>query len=286
MSRTGISYADMGWSFLVGCTPVSAGCTSCWARDLHTKRHRAWLNGWADAPKQYRKPFSEVQYFPQRLDEPLHWRKPQVVFVCPQADLFHETVSDETIEAAFGVMSFCGQHRFLVVTKRLDRAMEWFAGRTEGICQAEVIFRELELDTPKRKISLMRDCSTINNWPLKNVVVIASVENQMTADERIPKLLRIPAAIHMMSYEPALGPLDIDHIPTRGKLDGVLMGCESGANRRHTDDDWFRRVIADCQAAGVPCYLKQRCIGNTVVIEPELDGRKYLDLSWKLAKER
>ena len=89
MGKTFVPWATMGWPIVTGCTPKSEGCVNCWARTLHDRRHKAYLNG-KKLAKQYAKPFSQVQLFENRLDEPLHWRKPQRVFVAPMGDLFHD----------------------------------------------------------------------------------------------------------------------------------------------------------------------------------------------------
>ena len=117
-----------------------------------------------------------------------------------------------------------------------------------------------------------------------------SVEDQKTADERIPLLLQTPAAIRFVSYEPALEEVDLSY-PLNGgpevnshgdwyqaypPLDWVIMGCESGPKRRPMNIDWARSMQGQCEDAGVPFFLKQMEIGGKVVSEPELDGKQWL----------
>jgi protein gp37 len=315
MGETGIVYCSRdgkrgkGWNCIVGCTPApnSTGCRSCWARELHTKRHLAWLNGWTTAPKQYHKPFSEVQFFPERLDEPLHWRKPQVVFVTPQSDLFHASVPDAMIEAAWQVMASTQQHTYLVVTKRLDRARN--------------IVCRMRNHRPHREYSL--GGSECPNPPyLPNVALIASVSTQADADRLIPTLLSIPAKWHGVSAEPQIEEIDFypyvcgetEVIVERGgccerldpegnvywsderymerereqapALDFIIQGCESGPNRRPFDPTWARKTRDECAAAGTCYCLKQMEIDGKVVELPELDGVRHDSLPWNQEARR
>lgn len=122
MGDTAISYATKGWNPVVGCPlPLASdGCQHCWARELHNRRHRAYRHG-KHLPKMYDYPFELMQTFPARLDEPLHWRKPQTVAVCFQGDLFHEAVPEAFIHEVLDTVLCCDQHTFQVLTKRADR---------------------------------------------------------------------------------------------------------------------------------------------------------------------
>jgi protein gp37 len=183
----------------------------------------------------------DVRLVPEALDLPLRWKKPRRVFVNSMSDLFHPDVPDEFIARVFGTMTRAPQHVFQVLTKRADRMRDWVT-RFPGLC--------------------------FNVW------LGVSVENQATADERIPELLATPAAIRFLSCEPLLGPVELPmpkimvgfprHI-TRDRraigapltLHWVIVGGESGPGARPCHTDWIRSVVEQCKAAGVPVFVKQ-----------------------------
>jgi protein gp37 len=225
MSRSGIEYIDEAWNVTTGCTPVSAGCANCWARRRIEGRLR-------NLPR-YKDGFA-VTLHPDRLDEPLRWRKPRVVGVSFMGDLFHPDVPHEFIARVWMKMLHAEDHIFLLLTKRVARAKE----------------------------SL--DAITYLDLVLPNVWLGVSVEDQATADERIPILLATPAAHRWVSVEPMLGPVDL----TGGSIWGgafevedgveqVIVGCESGPKRRPMDAAWTFDIHEQCVAAGVPIYIKQ-----------------------------
>lgn len=237
MSPTNIEWADETWNPIVGCSRVSAGCDHCYAiRQAHrfycdltqkTSQRLDW-NG-------------RIQFFSQRLDGPLKWRKPRRIFVCSMSDLFHHGVEHDWLLRIIKVFYDCPQHTFMLLTRR-----------------------------PERAASLSDDL-----WrSLPNVWLGVSVEDQATADERIVVLLRCPAALHWVSYEPALGPLDLTRYlagPVCGDQDlggqvtmhmttgiqWVVAGGESGPRARRHDPGWFRSVRDQCQEAKVPFFFKQ-----------------------------
>lgn len=247
--KTGIQWtaADDGtpgmtWNPVVGCKRVSAGCDHCYAFDLHDKRHIAWKRGrWDSAPVQYHQPFSTVQLMPARLADPLHWRMPKRVFVNSMSDLFHESVPEEFIWRVWEVMLRTPQHTYQILTKRPER---------------------------------MRDLLT-RREPLPNVWLGVSVENQQTADERIPLLLQTPAAVRFLSCEPLLGPVDIErylvksrpYAPAFGcdaqavaphdapRLHWVIIGGESGSHARPMDLEWARSLIRQCRSPMVSAFV-------------------------------
>ena len=241
--KSPIQWTEATWNPVAGCKRVSAGCDHCYAFDLHDKRHIAWKRGrWPEAPVQYHKPFSQVQLLPERLSDPLHWRRPRRVFVNSMSDLFHEAVPDAFISSMFTVMAQSTQHTFQILTKR-----------------------------PERMRALMRRWyGPMGNpfGPLPNVWLGVSVENQQAADERIPLLLQTPAAVRFISAEPLLGRVDLEPylvrydrngepIARRNELHWVIIGGESGTNARWLDLDWPRSIIEQCQAAQVPIFMKQ-----------------------------
>jgi protein gp37 len=154
----------------------------------------------------------EIRRMPEVLEKPLHWRKPRRIFVCSMGDLFHEKVPFEYIAAVFGVMAACPQHTFIVLTKRPERMLEWF----EWVAKGRSDFSERIVGLPDRvqirfdllgfarSYCRMPDRVT-SEWPLPNVVLMTTAENQPAADQRIPVLLQCPAAAWGVSIEPMLG---------------------------------------------------------------------------------
>lgn len=243
---TGISYANEVWNVCIGCTPIASGCVNCWAKRLHNQRFSAWYdNYWAGAPVQYNKPFSMVQLLPDRLDQPLHWRKPRTIFVNSMGDTFHKDVPFRFIDQMFGVMEIRPQHKFLLFTKRWERAAEFY----------EDLYRRLLPMT----------------LPLPNVSLYFSASTQADVDEAGPILAEIPVAVRGYSLEPLLEPLhfraQLDDIC--GWIDHVIVGCESGPNRRPCKIEWIESIVKLCSEAGVPVYVKQMEINGKVCSDPK-----------------
>lgn len=263
MGATGIPYLSKVWNPVTGCTPVSAGCANCWSRSM---LHR------------YRKPETPTLH-PERLDEPLRLRKPSVIGVCLMGDLAHEDVPLDFIGAVFGVMAASSRHTFLLLTKRPARLCEFF--RYTNLLPLHQVNGTF-LSYP---------------WPLLNVWLGVSCEDQATADARIPILLDTPAAHRWVSLEPQIGPVDMrpylsQRFTQQARVDLVIQGCESGPRRRPFDVAWARDCRNQCEASGVPYYLKQipdepwaanrKGIRHhpKIIKHPFLDGRQHLDLPW------
>ena len=201
-----------------------------------------------------------VELIPSKLDEPLRWRKPQRVFVNSMSDLFHESLSFKDISRVYGVMARAHWHTFQVLTKRPERRAEFFR---EGDRLDQCLGAAFGIGPSWRHApSPPGDFA----WPLPNVWEGTSIENQATADERIPLLLQTPAAKRFVSYEPALGPIDFDPWVTpcgcttvveHRRLDWVIVGGESGPGARPFDLAWARSTIRQCREAGVACFMKQ-----------------------------
>jgi len=185
--HSAIEWTNATWSPALGCSPVSEGCALCYAvrttwrlahnPDRTVSGRRAGLVEKTSAGVL--RWTGKVRCVPELLNVPLHWREPRRIFVCSQSDLFHEEVPFGFIDRVFATMAGALRHDFQVLTKRPDR-MYAFVRRWTG--------------------------STL---PLANVWLGTSVENQAAADERIPRLLAIPAAVRFVSCEPLLGPVDL-----------------------------------------------------------------------------
>jgi len=227
------------------CTKCSPGCAHCYAEKINIRLG----NGLEYTLRN----LDEIEFRLVNLNDPFHWRKPQMVFVNSMTDLFHEAVPDELILSVFRVMKRASNHVFQVLTKRADRMRDFMrrVGQEDG---------ELFLD------HLMGGMAP----HLDHVWLGVSVENQKFADERIPLLLETPAAVRFLSCEPLLGPVDLckgcpgcpnDCGWTPGKNDygihWVIVGGESGPGARPMHPDWARSLRDQCYAAGVRFFFKQ-----------------------------
>lgn len=242
--RTKIEWTDATWNPVTGCTKVSPGCAHCYAE---TVDHRFDHDKVGKLPWAF--PASRggrgVTLHPDRLEQPLHWKKPKKIFTCSMSDLFHEDVPNAFLVAVFMVMSQCPQHVFQILTKRPQRMFDF----------AKYFFAPtLTLGNPPVP------------WPA-NVWAGTSVENQHWADIRIPKLLQIPAQVRFVSAEPLLGSVDLEEWLCNGDcgvpwqectgINWVIAGGESGPKARPSGSHWFERIRDDCQEAGVPFFFKQ-----------------------------
>lgn len=210
---------------------------------------------------------------PERLTVPLKWRKPRRVLV---GDLFHEDVPDEFLDRVFAVMALTPQHTYQVLTKRPERMRAYLTWRDNHrvLNRRGAIQNQLDFQSTQPR-------TVIADWPLPNVWLGTSVENQEAADERIPHLLATPAAVRFLSCEPLLEGVDLDHpVGTAGRMtfpldqtktwgltayadhnpgfiDWVIVGGESGPGARPCDLGWIRDIVGQCRVAGVPVFVKQ-----------------------------
>ncbi len=211
-----------------GCTKVSEGCLNCYASDMNFRfdpQHRSY---------DYK--FKDWDYYllHDEINKIYKWRKPKRVFVCSMMDLFHEGVSDEMLDIVFEAIVDNKEHVFQILTKRPKRAKGYFKKRFE------------------------------NGLP-KNIWFGVSVENQKTADKRIPLLLEIPAAVRFLSVEPLLEEIVIDvceEVP-----DWVIVGCETGNKKRECQVEWVRGIVEQSKKSleDAPIFIKQLNIDGKVV---------------------
>jgi protein gp37 len=185
-----------------------------------------------------------VELIEKKLDEPLRRKKPTTYFVNSMSDLFHEKLPTEAIDKIFAVMALCPQHRFQVLTKRPQRMLEYVTGF--AVTESDLI---PPFGPAPHADGLL---AALSNWPLLNVWLGVSCEDQATADVRIPLLLQTPAAVRFVSYEPALGPLNLSPWTEEGLECSACnwRGWEDQAKR--VDDppeDWH----FDCPKCGEIC---------------------------------
>jgi len=243
MGTTKIEWAEKVWNPVTGCTKIREGCKNCYAERM-AKRF------WGD------RKFTDIHCYPDRLEQPLRWRKPCLIFVCSISDLFHEDVDERFIGRVFGYMAEAYWHTFIILTKRPKRALEWSTG----------LFHYPKGDYSKLPIRGLTP----------NLYLGVSISTQKDAEELIPILLQIPTAVRFVSVEPMLEAIDFGFLPECGaELDWVICGCESGPSRRPCKIDWIRSLRDQCTDAGVPFFLKQMPGDGKLVKMPVLDGKVW-----------
>ena len=209
-----IEWTDATWNPVRGCSRVSKGCEHCYAEGQAHRFSGAGqpYEGLTVLGKKGPRWAGEVRTVLEMLEKPLRWRKPRMVFVNSMSDLFHESVPFEFIAAVLGVAAACPQHTFQILTKRDPRPFfEWLLSLpVDPRSACADMLEEVESDAWKHPgVQALYGCPPVA-WPLPNVWLGVSVEDQATADERIPWLLECPAAVRWVSYEPALGGVDFD----------------------------------------------------------------------------
>lgn len=234
MADTKIEWADKVYNPITGCTPISQGCEHCYASSV---ARRFWKG----------RKFSDIRIGNDTvLSQPMHWRKPQRIFVGSMTDLFHDDIPFHWLDKIFSIMAMANWHTYMVLTKRPDRMKKYMDSCQVGADEVG------------------------GKFPWNHVWLGVTAENQEQADKRIPVLLKTPAAKHFISYEPALGPLDLsfyvdaDHPDNEGygveaiqALDWIIMGSESGTGARKMPIEWAEDVAFECFMNGTPLFYKQ-----------------------------
>lgn len=265
-----IKWCDETLNVVVGCSPVSEGCANCYAARMASRfrevgeQFEGLVGEFIEAEAGYTNgPFNgTVRFKPERLEKPFKWKKPRRIFVTSMGDLWHKEVTNEQIAAVFNVIAATPYHIYLDLTKRPARRSEWFKWVKENSGHVCAKF-------PSIKVSIQ----FCEEWPPPNYWYGVSVENQRTANERIPVLLQTPASKRFVSLEPCLGPVDLTDIVT---LDFVIVGAETGPGKRPMDLDWARSVRDQCESAGVHFWFKKDSDGNET-----LDGVEHHPEFWR-----
>jgi len=247
--ETGIEWTDSTWNPIRGCSRVSEGCRNCYAESVAAR-----FSG-AGAPYEGLAKFvvvadgvearwtNEVRLIEKHLEDPIRWKKPARIFVNSMSDLFHPGVKDEWLGRIFDVMARAPQHIYQILTKRPERMLDvlYAAGDSEVATSFTQTYSQ--------------------PWPPPNWWFGVSVENQETANARIPILAKCPAAVRFVSYEPAIGPLDLaiaagDPV-SMAAIDWFICGGESGSRARPMHPQWARAVRDLCVDLGIPFFFKQ-----------------------------
>lgn len=315
MTKTSIEWTDCTWNCVRGCARVSKGCEHCYAEGVARRfagpgqpyEGLVRLDAKGKPKAQWN---GEVRFVPEKLAEPLSWRKPRRVFVNSMSDLFHEGLAFEQIAAVFGVMAAAPRHTFQVLTKRPERAREFFAWAkrygdgydlVRTIDSSELLACAWEacsgdawgddVEPPDLLDAIPGPEVFGRTWPLPNVWLGVSVEDQRTADERIPALRTLPAAVRWVSYEPAVGSVVWREEWMHGRfatpgspnptIDWIVVGGESGPGARPCALEWLSSTVAQCRAAGVPVFVKQlgACV-DSILDDPEEQRALGLSSRW------
>jgi protein gp37 len=299
--KTGIEWTDATWNPIEGCSRVSEGCRNCYAERIAARFSgpgQPW-EGLARMTRRRAQWTGQIRFVEKRLHAPSRWKKPQRIFVNSMSDLFHESISDGMIARIWTEMALNGRHTFQILTKRPKRMLDWVTRWTDlegepfepqlvrgpeetrkahpsGRGQLFAAMLEAMGDPPPGCAYPTFDWMEGQRWwprTFHNIWLGVSIEDQRTADERIPQLLCTPAAVRFISYEPALGSVNLRHylspvyqvgrgdtVLVEGRLPGldwVIAGGESGPKGRPSHPDWFLSIRDQCTAAGVPFFFKQ-----------------------------
>jgi len=239
MGKTKIQWATKVWNPVTGCTKISEGCEHCYA-EMFAKRLQKNPN--KKVADKYFYGFNPFTH-PESLSEPSTWKKPERVFVCSMGDLFHENIPFSFIAKVINVIKENSSHTFMILTKRPEIMAKFFNDYGGHI-------------------------NLKNEYP--NLWLGVTAENQQRANERIPILLQIPAAIRFVSIEPMLGPINIikwTPIPSEiiknifftEKIDWIICGGETGNNStvRAMEYSWVTSLKSACDYANIPFFFKQ-----------------------------
>lgn len=283
-----IEWTDKTWNPVAGCTRVSRGCDNCYAvreskRLAKIGATKQKYGGLVNEGKNHFNGMVRMDF--EALSKPLHWRRPRKVFVNSMSDLFHEQVADGFITAVFAIMALCPQHTFQILTKRPERMNEYLNRSIGDMTKHWVLGKAWEILGHHPHY----DHHKLNGreWPLPNVWLGVSVEDQEAADTRIPWLLKCPAAVRWLSCEPLLGPVDLSSylnildrqkaglerdpmaaaMLQQGMDDGrafaptminwIVAGGESGPGARPMHPHWARLLRDQALDASVPFLFKQ-----------------------------
>ncbi len=268
--KTGIAWTDATWNPVTGCSKVTEGCRHCYAE-------RVWPRLAASPGRYFGREFGDVRIHPEVLEQPLRWNRHRRIFVNSMSDLFHPSVPDDFIDRVFAVMALAKQHTFQILTKRPERMKSYMD--LSGDTRWAAIEKAMVMNDWKFNISdKFRDLDR-GLFPPPNVWLGVSVEDQKTANERIPLLLETPSLFRWVSIEPMIGPVSfrwapwhetyyedpklqpgyvrMNHLDGLRRIDWIVAGGESGPDARPMDAGWVRILAGECQEAGVPLFVKQ-----------------------------
>lgn len=254
MAKSGIEWTESTWNPTAGCKIVSPGCANCYAM---RQARRLESN-----PLLKKNPYKGTTRStkggpvwtglvrlstPKSIRKPLGWRAPRLIFVNSMSDVFHEGLKPSEIAQIFAVMALASQHTYQVLTKRPELMLAFLSDpRTPASIEMAM--------------QVVKPGSKLPEWPLRNVWVGTSVEDQKRADERVPILLKVPATVRFLSMEPLLGEVKLSPVMKAGdwrKLHWIIVGGESGPGARPMHPTWARTIRDDCARHGTAFFFKQ-----------------------------
>lgn len=295
--KTKIEWTDATWNPFRGCARVSPGCENCYAESMAARfsapgepYYQIATRG-PNGPRWTRR----FAFVAKHFDDPIRWTKPRRVFVNSMSDTFYEEATNEQIAAVFAVMAATPRHTYQVLTKRADRMLDFFRWLT---ARAEDARKRYPNESPAglysdALISAALKAAGVDSvpnavaraWPLPNVWLGISAEDQPRYDARWPKLAEVErlgcAAVTFVSYEPAVGPLTLKcngcgqdvgahFAPDQGGCSGwfpdwIIVGGESGPGSRPFPIDWAESIVAQTRRVPIACFVKQ--LGAVPVME-------------------
>lgn len=232
--RSTIEWTDATWNPVRGCTKITSGCAHCYA-ETFAERFR----GVPGHP--YVQGF-DLRLVPEKLTQPLQWRRSRMIFVNSMSDLFHEGVPDEYIVEVVRVMQQANWHTYQVLTKRSERMRDLLATKLRFAAEEPHIW-----------------------WGV-------SVENRAQGLPRVDHLRAAPAAVRFLSVEPLLESLGSVNLTG---IHWIILGGESGPGARPLEKSWVVEIRDQCEAAGIPFFFKQWGGTRKSKAGRELDGRTY-----------
>lgn len=262
--KTGIPWTDASWNYITGCIPKSEGCKYCYAFLMAQRLKNIEYSGYKDG--------FNITIHEDKLDLPLRWTRPRMIFVSSMGDFFHENVPYINQKKAFDVMIKANHHIYQILTKRPENVLAFWDRFSEENKNEQGLFL----------------------WP-PHIWFGITAENQQRYNERLPILLKIPSMVRFISMEPLLDNInlfdnDIDkqvwdfkymyyffpeiYVTTR-QIDWVIVGGESGKFARPMDEEWVRNIRNQCSKAYIPFFYKQKIENGKKIKMPLLDGKRW-----------
>ncbi len=298
--KTGIEWTDSTWNPIRGCSRVSEGCRNCYAERIAYRfsgpgqpyEGLVRINAAGERVPEWS---GKIHFAENHLLDPFYWTTPRRIFVNSMSDLFHPNVTDAMLDTIFAVMALCPNHTFQILTKRPQR-MKDYCSDAGAIARIVTKMNMIVHGVGKAVGVITPDDNGLDGFHLYNVWLGVSVENQAAADERIPLLLKTPAAVRFISAEPLLGPINLTAIKwirievreqdyrrfgvpppsellscnnvlqsrpadefnsAKIGLDWVICGGESGPGSRPMHPDWVRSLRDQCVSSSIPFFFKQ-----------------------------
>lgn len=273
--KSGIGWTDATLNVITGCTRVSNGCTNCYAEKLSwrlqdnpkTKYYQGTVRKTSKGQVLWT---GQINLVPEKLTQPLRWKRPRMIFTNSMSDLFHDGVPDDFLDALFGIMWITPYHIYQNLTKRPKRMKEYISNRLSNPTRWKIrildAWEKYNVEHHKKDIELELKIAISNEAYLHNDLTISlnlpqhigigiSCEDQATADKRIPILTSTPAQFRFLSIEPLLE--NINFPIYHPCIHHILVGGESGINARDCYLDWIRNIVNQSRYFSIPVFVKQ-----------------------------